>query len=166
MSDVPIPSSIPDQIKRLEAAAARLNAASDELSKPVIALNSVLKQLNVGVPAWYRFAGEFDTDTSAYWKHEIGYAKVSGEWGIALRSTSGFADDPADEREERWLFDDAPRKMRLEAIDHLGDLLNVLVEEADSTADKLLAKVDSAKEVAAAATAAVTKRFDRPQRRK
>jgi hypothetical protein len=166
MADVPVPPSIPDQIKRLEAAAAKLNKASDELSKPVVDLNGVLKRLNVGVPAWFKFDGWFEEDTTEYSKSEIGYAKVSGEWGICLRQVSGFADDPTVEHEERWQFDDAPRRLRLEAIDHLGDLLNTLVTEADTTADQLLAKVESAKQVAAAAAAATTQRFDLRQRRR
>src|SRR6266487_2710044 len=141
MADVPVPPFIPEQIKRLEAAAAKLNAASDELSKPVVALNAVLKRLNVGVPAWYKYDGYFEENSTEYSKAEIGYAKVSGEWGICLREVSGFADDPTVEQEERWQFDDAPRKMRLKAIDHLGDLLCALVTEADTTAEQLLAKV-------------------------
>jgi hypothetical protein len=158
--------SIADQIKKLEAAAAKLNLASDELSKPVTALNAVLKQMNVGVPAWHRYEGEYDDETMGFWKSEIGYAKVKGEWGIAVRSVSGFADDPGAEKEESWLFDDAPRKMRIEAIDHLAALLTALVTEADTTADQLQAKVQSAKQIADAATAAVTQRFDRPRHRK
>jgi hypothetical protein len=159
-------TSIPDKIKRLEAAAATLNTVSDELGASVTAVETALKRLNLGVPAWYKFAGDLDSDTAYYWKHEIGYAKVGGQWGIALRTDEGFADDPSSQSEERWPFDDAPRALRLEAIDHVPALLDELIKEAASTAEKIKAKVAPAERVAAAITASVTQRFDRQRRRR
>src|SRR2546425_10149850 len=120
--DVSIPDKAAEAFRKLEASATKLNTVSDELGESITALDAALKRLNLGVPAWTKFAGDFDGNTGSYWARDLGYAKVGGKWGIALRTRDGDAGDPDSEDVERWLFNDAPRALRLQAIDHVPAL--------------------------------------------
>jgi hypothetical protein len=132
--------------ERLSASAAALNAVSDELSKPIATIDAALKALNLGVSAWVEIAGQVDHDAGCFWDRSLGYAKVAGKWGIAICTSSGdFGEEP---NEEVWLFSDAPRSYRLEAVDKLPELLEKLVTAANETAEKLKEKVTTTGEIA------------------
>lgn len=146
------PDKVTASFKLLQVAATRLNSVSDELSKSIDALDSALKRLNLGVPAWVKIAGDFDANTGYFWARELGYARIGPKWGIALRTRDGDAGDPSHESVEEWLFGDAPRKLRLEAISKLPQLLEELVKQADSIAEKIKDKIGEAQQVAQAIT--------------
>lgn len=136
--------------ERLSASASSLNAVSDELSKPIAAIDGALKALNLGVTAWVEFAGDVDHNAGYSWERSIGYAKVSGKWGIAISTSSGsFGDEP---NEEIWLFGDAPRSYRLDAVDKLPELIEELVGAADETAKKLRERIGTTSQIAHAIT--------------
>ena len=146
-----LPADAPDPLevgfKDLQAAAATLNVASNELAEPVSAIELAFKRLNIGVEAWVRFDGQ-DWPDGGYWRREIGYAKRNGRWGVALRYTSGNGNDPCDERVDSWLFNEAPRGERLRAIDHLPKLLDAMRTSALHTAGEMKKKLVSAERVA------------------
>src|SRR5713101_3022462 len=79
---------IQTHFQALASVATSLNTASDELTKVVGVLDEALKKLNIGLTVWLAFRHraveewEYDDD-------EIGYAKVNGKWGIALRRIWG-----------------------------------------------------------------------------
>lgn len=134
--------------ERLSASANALNVVSDDLSKPIASIDAALKALNLGVSTWVEFAGHVDHNAGYYWDRSIGYAKVSGKWGIAISATSGsMGDEP---NEEFWLFGDAPRSYRLEAVDKLPELIEKLVTAADETAEQLKTKIETTTQVALA----------------
>ena len=56
--------------------------------------------------------------------------------------------------DNEWLFNEAPRKYRLEALDKLPELLRALTAAADRTADALSKKVSVTKQVASAIASA------------
>lgn len=125
-----------------------MNVVSDELNKPIVAIDAALKTLNLGVTTWVEFAGSVDHNAGCFWARSLGYAKISGKWGIAIRTMAGdFGDEPS---EEYWPFSDAPRAYRLEAADKLPDLIEKLVTAADETAEKLKQKIDATNQVAQA----------------
>lgn len=130
---------------KLVASAAELNAVSDELGKPISAIETALQKLNLGVSAWAEVDGHVDGNTGRFWDRSIGYAKVSGRWGIAIRTRTG---DFEDVYEEAWRFSDAPRSYRLEALEELPALLEQLVKVTGKTASALKGKVAATKEVA------------------
>lgn len=130
---------------KLVDSAAELNAVSDELAKPISAIETALQKLNLGVSAWAEVDGNVDGNTGRFWDRSIGYAKVSGKWGIAIRSRTG---DFEDVYEEAWRFSDAPRSYRLEALGKLPELLDQLVKATGETASALKSKVAATKEVA------------------
>jgi hypothetical protein len=132
--------------KELTATAALLNSASDELTEVVSCVDQALKPLNLGVSAWVEMTGGRDGNSGSYWSRDIGYSKVGKKWGIALRERSGndFA-EPGDEECEIWLFDDAPRWLRIESVGKIPDLLEHLIKQATSTTNRLRKKTEEAK---------------------
>src|SRR5207245_10268704 len=100
------------------------------------------------VSTWVVCAGSVDHNVGSFWDRSIGYAKVSGRWGIAICASSGdFGDEP---NEELWLFGDAPRAYRLQAVDKLPELLEKLVSATDETAATLKEKIGTTTQIARA----------------
>lgn len=144
----PAPDPTAEIFKQLTESAARLNAASDEFSRIVAPIDAALKKLNLGVVAWHRYMGGSPDQNGDYWAREIGYARVQGKWGLALRTVDGNANDFDDDTQE-WPFNDAPRLMRVEAIDHIPALLEKLVKQSEKVAAELQKKASRARELAA-----------------
>jgi hypothetical protein len=147
---------------QLSAVASDLNSISDELGNSVAEIDAALKRLNLGIEVWVQITFSRD-DEFGYYCDEIGYAKVDGRWGIALKSASGNEQDPEGERSEQWLFNDGPRKLRLSSIEKLPELLRKLSEEAVDTANQIKSKLADAKAVAAAVKSAAEPK--EPERR-
>ena len=147
-STPPPAERISEAFKELAESAARLNAVSDELAKAIAPVDAALKKLNLGVVAWHDYAGTQDVDSGEYWAHRLGYAKVDGKWGLAISDVSGNVYHPDDYDESMWLFNDAPRWMRIRAIDHVPQLLEELVKQANKTAADLQAKTKTARDLA------------------
>jgi hypothetical protein len=152
---MPIKRSIPPSerisaslFEKLADSSARLNSGSDELAKAIGPIDTALKKLNLGVSAWYDYRGSRDPDPDGNYSYRsIGYAKVNGKWGLALSKDSGSVYDDNDNSEE-WLFNDAPRSMRIEALDYIPDLLEQLVNESNRVAEDLQKKAKQAQEIA------------------
>jgi hypothetical protein len=135
--------------KRLAASSEALNAASNQLSKPIAEAEALLQRLNIGLDTWQRVAGH-SHDSGHFWSREIGYIKFyDGTWSLAIRATRGHEAEEEDHT-EIWRFNDAPRSYRIEALDKLPDLLEELIKNADKTAKKLLEKTVEANELASA----------------
>jgi hypothetical protein len=137
---------------QLSSVAADLNAVSDALGKAVSDIDEGLKKLNLGVSAWVQVSGSDPShEDSTYEINEIGYDKVAGKWGIALRTRSGDANHPEDtETVEEWPFNEATRASRLRAIDKIPELLNKLNNEATKVTKDLQEKLTDAQSVASA----------------
>lgn len=137
--------------KQLTTAASELNTVSDELGKFVTALDSALRRLNLGITTWLRLESRED-GSGNYIKRDLGYAKVSGKWGIALRTMTGNHNVVEDGIEEEWLFNDAPRALRIEAVEKLPDLFDSLVKEADLATRQIRSKTEHVQQLANALT--------------
>ncbi len=135
--------------KRLSHAAIELNAASDELAKPIQIWEAALKKLNLGVPAWVQISSGGD-GAEYWWDRGVGYTKLKDRWGIALRTRDGMCSDPEGSSEELWPFNEAPRWMRIESVGKLPELLDALLKQAEDTTQKIRAKIAQANELAAA----------------
>lgn len=140
----------------LASVASDLNSVSDELGKSISEMDGALKKLNLGVTTWVVIrAGGATEEEPRYFSEEFGYAKVDGKWGISIRSVSGNCErSPDEERVEQWLFNDAPRSLRLSAIAKIPELLEKMAVEADKTAKDVRTKLVEAQEVAAVVTKA------------
>lgn len=134
--------------KALSSTASSLNTASDELARAVAVLDEALKKLNVGLTAWATFRTRDDDDFGLYDKDQIGYCKLNGKWGIALRRIWGNVDFDDHREDGPWLFNDAPRELRLNAVDGIPDLIEALGKEAFDTAKRVQEKTQQVRELA------------------
>jgi hypothetical protein len=121
---------IKQSAQKLPPAAAKLNSATDELGKAIANLDGVLKKFNLGIPTWVTFGEGPGMPDEHYWAEEIGYSKINGKWGIAIRTISGDLRFPDDERVEQWLFNDAPRLLRMHSVAKIPELLEAIAEAA------------------------------------
>ncbi|HEY4903441.1 MAG TPA: hypothetical protein VIH89_08220 [Candidatus Sulfotelmatobacter sp.] len=144
----PLSTKVEHSFRKLSAVASDLNFSSDELGKSVSELDAALKKLNLGISAWVTFRGNSDPNEGWYWNEELGYDKVGGTWGMALRTIKGSG-DPEHDLVETWLFNDGPRSLRLSAIDAIPKLLEELSTNATETAKKIRLKLSEVQEVAA-----------------
>src|SRR4051812_28174014 len=141
-----LPQQVSFLFKELATHAAELNAGSNELADGMVALDKGLQSLNLGITCWVPFA-ESDKDSAV--SHDLGYARVGGTWGIALRERvhppktandafarvlAGRHGAKSEPRDEVWLFKDAPRVLRLESIEYLPALLERLVKKTQAAA--------------------------------
>jgi hypothetical protein len=140
-------TKIQTHFQTLSNLAASLNKASDELTKAVSVLDEALKKLNIGLTVWVNYASraveewEFDDD-------QIGYCKVNGKWGIALQRFWGDHQRDTFGGEGPWLFNDAPREMRLRSVDKIPELIEALSKEAFNTTRKIQEKTSEVTELA------------------
>jgi hypothetical protein len=143
---------IQTHFQALSTVAPTLNAASDELTKAVAVLDETLKKLNVGLAAWVTVRSravcnphlsdeEYDAD-------QIGYDKVEGKWGVALRHIWGNYASEEFGGEGPWLFNDAPRELRLLGVDKIPELIEALGKEASETTKKVQEKTKQVRELA------------------
>ncbi|HME01192.1 MAG TPA: hypothetical protein VKM93_28250 [Terriglobia bacterium] len=136
--------------KQLSLAANSLNSASDELGKAISVLDEALKRLNLGVSAWVQLSTGGGDITSNWWSRNVGYTKIGDKWGLALNTESGDYQYPDQDSEETWLFNEAPRWMRIEAVGRIPDLLEALLKAAEDTTKKIKDKTAQAYELAVA----------------
>lgn len=155
--EAPLLERVASYYSQLSTVAADLNAVSDELGKSIAEIDTALKKLNLGITTWVSIkkgGGDGYHDDFSFWSRDIGYAKVDSRWGISLRKVDGDYHDPDDEKIEEWLFNDAPRSLRLEAIDKIPELLERLSAEAVKTTKDIRARLSDAQAVAGAVKSA------------
>jgi hypothetical protein len=58
---------------------------------------------------------------------------VKGDWCLAIRTVSGNNADPEGETQEMWPLNEAPRYLRVKAVNRLPDLIKALVEATNAT---------------------------------
>lgn len=148
-TNTPLTERVANSIKELSSAAQDLNTVSGELGKAISAIDAVLQTLNIGVPTWTTIAEGYEGEQH-YWSRDIGYDKVGNKWGIALREAEGDPNWPPDESCDTWLFNDAPRRLRIEGIEKIPDLIDALIKKAQDTTEKIKAKTAKANQLATA----------------
>jgi hypothetical protein len=127
---------VQDSYKKLESAAIVLNSASDKLGKPIADLDAYLKKLGLGISSFVKFRAWDSSDGSEYSYDELGYAKLSGKWGLAIRNRSGRrTGHPDDEDCETWVYNEAPRLLRVQAVKAIPELLDKLFADATKMAE-------------------------------
>jgi hypothetical protein len=161
-SDQSLAERVSASIKQLSLVAIDLNKASDELGRAISAIDTVLQSLNIGVPTWVKIHGGEDPYTHLdYWSRDVGYAKIGNRWGIALRTREGDYNNPDEEQCESWLFNDAPRWLRVDGVEKIPDLLEALIKNTEETTKKIRNKTAEANNLAMAIAQAAGKKTTR-----
>jgi hypothetical protein len=161
-------TSVPNvrsSFERLSKTANSLNLASDRLNEALEQLNAALKKLNLGISSWVSFSTWEDGGASEV--EQIGYDKIKGKWGIGLRKVYEDlnSSDPSTGQpfleETEWHFSEAPREMRLRAIDHLNLMIDKLDVDAEKATQSIGLKTAEAEAFAAAISSIVDERPSR-----
>jgi hypothetical protein len=137
---------------KLALVAKDLNAVSDELGQSVAQIDLSLKNLNLGITVWVKIR-DWDYGESGdyeHWSEHLGYAKLSGKWGIGLKRVEGNHNHPEHDSIEEWPFNEAPRALRLEAIEKIPELLEQLSAQATAAAKNIREKLADVKAVVGA----------------
>lgn len=117
----------------LSTSASELNAISDRLGKGASQFDAIFQKLSLGISGWVRFYDAHSEEGDQFWFNEIGYAKVNGKWGLAIRSVMGYEHMDGWSEYEEWLFNDAPRALRVNAVDKVPDLFEKLTGQVAAT---------------------------------
>jgi hypothetical protein len=144
--------------QQLSTGADTLNTRSDQVGKIVSRIDSSFQKLNVGVSGWVRFKESSSEDGLQFWYNEVGYDKVSGKWGLAIRSVAGDERMDVYSSYEEWLFNDAPRALRIDAVDKIPELFEKLGNEVTALTAAVDKKLTLLEEFANAVEDVVTKR--------
>ena len=121
----------------LAATAANLNEASKKLSRVVERIDNALQRINLGVTAWTQVRGGDVQGADRFWSEELGYSRTGRKWGLTLRKIRYDMLNPEFEKLEEWLFNEAPRSLRIRAITKIPDLLKELDREAKKLATQV-----------------------------
>ena len=133
--------------KALASVAPSLNKASKELTESVGILNVALQKLNIGLTVWVSF-NYGPAEPPEYDCNQVGYTKVNGTWGIALRHIWGDESRGDETEVGPWLFNDAPRELRIQCVDKIPDVIEALGKKASDTVEKIQQKTDQVRELA------------------
>jgi hypothetical protein len=137
--------------KILSAVATDLNKSSDRLGESLAALDAALRKLNLGVSTWVHFHEWHSEDRYSYYFEEIGYVKIGGKWGIAIRTVDGDENHDTD-KVDAWSFNEAPRALRVRAIAKVPELLDKLIQDASVMITTINEQVEMVDLLAAAMT--------------
>ncbi len=137
---------VQDSYRKLSEVATALNTASDKLGASISLLDLALKKLSLGISSWVHFNEVRYSDGISYLYEDVGYTKLGGKWGLAIRTVPG--NEVADEQDdpESWPFNEAPRALRVRAVVKIPDLLEKLIADASAvikTVDEQTEVVDA-----------------------
>ena len=144
----PLQEQIHSSYEQLASSAEELNTVSNKLGTSISKVESVLRRLNVGVPAWVTAKSWYSADGLSYKLEDIGYDKIRKDWCLAIRVRSGHEGDPDDESVEGWPFNEAPRPLRIAAAGALPQLLDELTKQVQQTTKNIRAKLEMADQFA------------------
>jgi hypothetical protein len=144
-------SNVSALLKQLSSASETLSEASNKLTEQIKEIENSLASFNLGVVAWVELRRTFEEaeakDGTKYRLNRIdslGYTKKNGKWGLCVSSQlEEFEDDF-----EWWLLRDAPRGLRILAVDGVPKLLEEMVNRAKQLTTEVKSKTDQAKTLA------------------
>jgi hypothetical protein len=138
-------------LKQLSSSAQSLNRVSDELSAYLKQIETSLASYRLGIHAWVDLSKKpIYEDGGAYIDTAIGrlgYDKLKGKWALLVAS---WIEGAPDETHNVQLLRDAPREIRIEAVDKLPNLLEELSRQAAKTTDKAERSLATARDLAKA----------------
>jgi hypothetical protein len=134
-------------LKQLSSASQILSEASNKLTEQIKEIEVSLASYNLGVIAWVelrRTREEIDPSVQCVYRVDsLGYSKKHGKWGLYVSSSIEEV-----EHYEWWLLRDAPRELRIHAVDAIPKLLEAMVVKAKELTTEVNSKTDRAKALA------------------
>lgn len=137
-------------LKQLSAVSQTINDASDELNEQIRTIEAALASYNLGVSAWVRVRDVPQREYSngqltEYTQTEsLGYDRHKGKWCLRVGAwCPEFERDLGD-----WVLLDAPREMRMYALEAIPQLLEKLFLEASKLASEVAGRAARAKMIA------------------
>ena len=130
----------------LKPIAKSVSDAAAALATPVMGVDAELKRMHIAFEAWVTY--KTSSYEHLYTNWDIGYSRIGGRWGIALRIVRGDHTDPEDTRVENWHFNESPLYLRHRAVDKLPELLEALAKTGENVAHKLASAATRATEIA------------------
>ena len=142
-------------LKQLTTVSQNLNEASNQLSEQIKSIEAALAAQKLGVRAWVelrRTPQREQADDGRTYEitrvDSLGYDKHHGKWGLLVSSWIEEFADPDDEGDV-CLLRDAPRELRMAAVDALPKLILRIGDEASTLAKEVARKAGKAKTLAA-----------------
>jgi len=140
-------TNVSSLLKQLSSASQTLSAASNKLTEQIKEIEVSLASYNLGVVTWVelrRTREELDPSVAYVDRVDsLGYSKKHGKWGLYVSSSIEEV-----EHYEWWLLRDAPRELRILAVDAIPKLLEAMVVKAKELATEVAGKTDRAKALA------------------
>ncbi len=109
--------------RRLVKSSIILNEATDLFNGQIVIVENAIKSLNLGLTASVPFGHDFAS---------LAHTKGKQGWGLYIRTTakSRFG-------EYEWKFNDAPRSLRISAVEAIPNLLIALGNDANDLAKEM-----------------------------
>jgi hypothetical protein len=145
--------SVQESFLKLPAVAASLSNVSDSLNNSAKRIENVLKKHNLGIASWVKFTDRQWPESMSYYTEQVGFAKVSGKWCLAIKTVDG--DYHHDDDVQVWSFNEAPRGLRVKAVEKLPELLDQLVKDGNEMIQEVATQVEAVDFLAAALEAAL-----------
>jgi len=134
-------ADIQASLRKLQSYSQQLNEASDTLTAELMSVEAALNKLKLGVPAWVELHTE-DAGDGYTRVYNLGYYKLKGKWGLVVGDFIEESDDGI------VFLRETSRECRMEAAEHLTELLDKLVANAAKTAETAKARAAEAREIA------------------
>ncbi len=141
-------------LKKLSSVSQDLNEASNQLSEQIKSIEAALASQKLGVRAWVELRRTSEREKASDGRiyeitrvDSLGYDKHQGRWGLLVHSWIEEFVDPDDS--DVSLLRDAPRELRMAAVDALPKLIQQIGEEALKLAKDVARKAEQAKSIAA-----------------
>lgn len=142
-------AKLKSSFQNLSAASLTLNTASNAFGSAISTLDDALSKLNPGVSAWVTVLSTSGEETPWETDEErLGYTKLKNRWGLALCTATLDQQEGTETVDEVWAFNDAPRSMRLRALNDIPRLLEALAKEAAKAAKEVEQQARHAEEIA------------------
>jgi hypothetical protein len=134
-------------LRKLHSLSQDLNEASDTLTTELTSVEAALNKLKLGVSAWVTIRKE-DAGEGFTRAYTLGYYKLKGKWGLVVGELVEEVYDGGDD--DVIFLRDAPRELRMEAAEHLAELIDELAKNAATTTEKATKRAAEVKEIASA----------------
>jgi hypothetical protein len=138
-------------LKQLSSASKTLSEASNKLTEQIKEIETALASYNFGIVTWVNLrqsSEEVEMEKGNNLRvtrlERLGYSKKNGKWGLCASSSI----EEFEEEFEWWLLRDAPRELRILAVDAIPKLLEEMVIRAKALTTKVTSTTDRAKSIA------------------